>query len=139
MGLNRGRIWIGGFVGGVAWTIWSVCMNMLSAQHYVDAQSAGLFLKQPRYPAFTVQWIIILFVCSIIMAHLYAWTRGTLRPGAKSALKVGFLVGFVAGFPLSFAQETWSPVSRMLPLAWMLEMWGGAVIATLVAGALYKD
>jgi hypothetical protein len=139
MGLNRGRIWIGGLVGGVVWTIWSICMNFLAAQHYMDAQNAGLFLKQPRYPAFTAQWIIILFICSIIMAHLYAWSRATLRPGPGSALKIGLLVGFVAGFPLSFAQETWSPVSRMLPLAWMLEMWVGAVIATLAAGALYKD
>jgi uncharacterized membrane protein YraQ (UPF0718 family) len=62
-----------------------------------------------------------------------------LRPGPASALKIGFFVGFVAGFPLSFAQATWSPIPRILPLAWMLEMWVGAILATLVAGALYKE
>jgi hypothetical protein len=28
---------------------------------------------------------------------------------------------------------------RGLPFGWMLEMWVGAILATLVAGSLYKD
>ncbi len=139
MGLNGRRIWIGGFVGGVVWVIWSFAMNMITMRHYMDMQTAGLFLKQPRYPAFTLQWIVMLFVLAIIMAHLYAWSRATLRPGPGSALKIGISVGFLAGFPLSFAQATWSPIARILPLAWMLEMWVGAILATLVAGALYRE
>jgi hypothetical protein len=139
MGLNRGRIWMGGIAGGVAWVIWSFLMNLWVGARYVEVQNAGLFLKQPRYPAFNVQWIVMLLVLGIIMAHLYAWSRATMRPGPASALKIGFFVGFVAGFPLSFAQATWSPIPRILPLAWMLEMWVGAILATLVAGALYKE
>jgi hypothetical protein len=49
------------------------------------------------------------------------------------------IVGFCAGLPGNFAQATWSPIPRMLPLAWMLELWVGAILATLVAGLLYKD
>jgi len=30
-------------------------------------------------------------------------------------------------------------VSRFLPLGWMLDLWGGAILATLVAGWLYKE
>jgi hypothetical protein len=41
--------------------------------------------------------------------------------------------------PGNFAQAVWSPVSRMLPLGWMLEMWAGAILAAVVAGFLYKD
>jgi uncharacterized membrane protein YraQ (UPF0718 family) len=126
---------MGGIVAGVVWNAWSFLLNNLVGSRYVQAQNAGLFLKQPRYPGFVVQWIVILFILGIIMAHLYAWSRSTLRPGPVSAIKLGL----VAGFPLSFAQATWSPVSRYLPLAWMLEMWVGTILATLVAGALYKE
>jgi hypothetical protein len=49
------------------------------------------------------------------------------------------MVGFIAGFPLNFAQAAWSPLERIFPLGWMLEMWLGAILATLVAGALYKE
>ena len=85
------------------------------------------------------QWIVILFVLAIIMAHLYVWARQTLGPGPGTALKIGFLVGFVAGFPENFAHATWSAVDRAFPLGWMLEIWVGAILATLVAGWLYKE
>jgi hypothetical protein len=102
-------------------------------------QNAGLFLKEPRYPFFVGQWIIMLFVLAIIMSHLYAWSRATAGAGPMTALKIGFLVGFVAGFPGNFAQATWSPIARVFPLVWMLETWVGAILATLVAGYFYKD
>ncbi|HEY1272748.1 MAG TPA: hypothetical protein VGF08_12210, partial [Terriglobales bacterium] len=127
--------------GGVVWTLWSFALGifMVGEARYVEMQNAGLFLKQPRYPAFVVQWIVMLFVLAIVMAHLYAWARGTSGAGPKTALKVGFLVGFVGGFPMSFAQAAWSPIPRIFPLSWMLEIWIGAILATLVAGFLYKD
>jgi hypothetical protein len=34
---------------------------------------------------------------------------------------------------------TWAPVSRHLPLWWMLDLWLGAIFASLVAGWIYKD
>jgi len=141
MGLNRSRIWLGGLAGGVAWFIWSFLSGrfIIGDARYVAAQNAGLFLKESRYPFFAGQWIVILFVLAIIMAHLYAWTRQTLGPGPGTALKIGFLVGFAAGFPLNFAQACWSPVERVFPLGWMLDMWVGSILATLVAGWLYKD
>ena len=141
MGLNRGRIWIGGIVGGVVWVVWSFLINqfILTNARYQAAQNAGLFLKEPRYPAFVGQWIVILLILGIIMAHLYAWARQTLGPGPGSALKVGFVVGFAAGFPENFAHATWSAVDRIFPFGWMLEMWVGAILATMVAGSLYKE
>jgi len=141
MGLNRGRIWIGGLAGGVVWAVWIVLVNqfIITNARYLAAQNAGLFLKEPRYPAFVAQWIVILFVLSIVTAHLYAWSRQTLGAGPGTALKIGFLAGFVAGFPENFAHATWSAVDRIFPLGWMLEMWLGAILATLVAGWLYKE
>ncbi len=141
MGINKGRVWIGGLVGGLVWNIWSFIVGFLviGMARYQGAQEQGLFLKNPRYHAFQAQWMILLFVLGILMAHLYAWTRTTLGPGPKTASKVGAVVGFIAGFPLNFAQATWSPLDRVFPLGWMLEMWVGAILATLVAGAIYKD
>lgn len=141
MGLNKSRIWLGGFVGGVIWNIWSLVCGFLiiGMRRYQAVENSGLFLQAPRYPGFQVQWIVMLFLLALIMAHLYAWSRATLGPGPWTAIKIGFLVGFAAGFPMSFAQAAWSPIPRIFPLGWMLEMWGGAILATLLAGALYRD
>jgi hypothetical protein len=49
------------------------------------------------------------------------------------------IVGFCAGVPGNFGQAAWSPIPRALPLGWMLDMWGGAILAAVVAGFLYKE
>jgi len=139
MKLNTARVWIGGIVGGVVWNVWSFLINMRQATLYEFMQKQKLFLQQPRYPFFAGQWIVLIFVMSIILAYLYAWSRATAGAGPKTALKIGILVGFCAGFPSNFAQATWSPVPRIMPLGWMIEMWGGAILASLVAGFLYKE
>jgi len=141
MALNKGRIWLGGLAGGVVWSLFSYLMNdfVIRNARYVAAQNAGLFLKTPRYPYFVAQWIVLLFILAIIIAHLYAWTRQTLGPGPGTALKVGFWVGLVAGFPGNFAQATWSTIDRGLPMGWMIEMWLGSILAALTAGFVYKE
>lgn len=139
MKLNRPRIWLGGIVGGVVWSGWSFFVGMRLQPFYAAMQNAGLFLKEPRYPVFAAQWIVLLFVMSILQAHLYAWSRATAGPGPRTALRIGMIVGFCAGVPLNFATATWSPMPRMLPLGWMLDMWIGAILATLAAGWLYKE
>jgi hypothetical protein len=139
MKLNKARVWLGGFVGGVVWTAWSYFIQTRIGPLYEVMQKQGLFLKESRYPFFVGQWILILFVISILLAHLYAWSRATAGPGLRTALRIGMIVGFCAGYPGNFAQASWSPMPRMLPLGWMLEMWIGAILATVVAGALYKD
>lgn len=141
MTVNRGRVLIGGLVGSVVWFFWSSGMNqfVITNARYLAAQNAGQFLKEPRYPFFVGQWFVILLVASIILSYLYAWSRQTLGPGPGTALKIGFLAGFVAGFPENFAQASWSTVTRVFPLGWMLDIWGGCILATLVAGWLYKE
>jgi hypothetical protein len=140
MGINRKRLYLGGLVGGVVWNIWSMFVyRMIGGARYTAMQDAGLFLKQPRYPGFFVQWVVLLFIMSILLAHLYAWVRPRLGPGPRTALKVGIVAGFFAGFPSNFGAATWSPIDRIFPLGWMLEMWVGSILATLVAGAIYKE
>ncbi len=89
MSLNKGRIWLGGLGGGAVWVLWSFIVGkfIITDARYAAAQASGLFLKTSRYPFFAGQWIIMLFVLAIALAHLYAWSRQTLGPGPGSALK----------------------------------------------------
>jgi MFS family permease len=138
--VNRKRVFLGALAGGAVWSVWGVALNLLFLEkHYMAGQQAGLFLQEPRYPFFAGQWILTLFICAFFLASLYARVRVSCGPGPKTALQLGAVVGFIAGFPLSFANATWSPIPRIIPLGWMLEMWVGAILATLVAGWLYKD
>ena len=138
--VNRKRVFLGALVGGVVWNLWSIGLNAaFLGQHYEAGQKAGFFLKEPRYSFFVAQWVILLFVLSFAMASLYSRVRTSCGPGPKTALQLGAVVGFIAGYPISFANATWSPFPRIIPLGWMLEMWVGAILATLVAGWLYKD
>jgi hypothetical protein len=139
MKLNQARIWLGGIAGGVVWSVWSIFIGLRQAPLYAAMQRQGLFLKESRYPGFYWQWIVLLFVMSVLLAYLYAWSRATAGPGPKTALKIGMLVGFCAGVPGNFAQAAWSPVPRILPLGWMLDVWVGAILASVVAGFLYKE
>ncbi len=138
--INSKRVWLGAVAGGVVWTILSMAVNtvMLGA-HYEAGQQAGQFLKEPRYPFFLGVWILALFLISYVLAWIYASARSTLGPGPGTALRIGLLVGFAVSFPLNLSVATWLPLDRIFPLWWMLEMWVGAIVATLVAGWLYKD
>jgi hypothetical protein len=141
MAVNRGRVFLGGLVGAVVWFIWSFVVNqfLITEARYQAGRNAGLFLSQPRYPFFVGQWFIILLLASIILAYLYAWSRQTLGAGPGTALKIGLLVGFLASFPLNFSTATWSSLDRVFPLGWMLDIWIGSILATLIAGWMYKE
>jgi hypothetical protein len=139
MKLNKIRVLLGGIAGGVVWTAWGLFVGIRQAPLYAAMQQKGLFLKEPRYSLFTPIWIVLIFVMSILIAYLYACARGTAGPGLKTAVKVGMIVGFCAGVPGNFGQAAWSPIPRMLPLGWMLDMWVGSILAAVVAGFLYKE
>ena len=106
---------------------------------YAAAQDAGLLLKQPRYPFFPAYWIVTLFLLSYILMWIYITVRGPLGPGPKTALRVGFLVGFAIAFPLNLTTASWAPLDRVFPFWWMLDLWVGAILASLVGGWLYRD
>jgi len=139
MKLNTTRVWLGGIAGGVVWIAWGFFVGWRLAPLYEAMQKQGLFLKEPRYSLFAPIWIVLILVMSILIAYLYAWARATAGAGPKTAVKIGMIVGFCAGFPGTFAQAAWSPIPRMLPLGWMLDMWVGSILAAAVAGFLYKD
>lgn len=138
--VNTKRVWLGALVGWVVWVAWSSFANLVVLMpRYSVAQQAGTMLKQPRYSFFIPAWFVTLFVLALICAWLYAGVRATRGAGPKTALCVGALVGFASGFPLAFSLAAWATFSRHIALWWMLDLWVGAILATLVAGWLYRD
>ena len=77
MKLNTARVWLGGIAGGVVWSAWSFFIGMRQGPFYEAMQKQGFFLKESRYPFFAGQWVLLIFVMSILMAYLYAWSRAT--------------------------------------------------------------
>jgi hypothetical protein len=138
--VNTKRVWLRVLIGWIIWAVWSTVVNMvILVPRYAFAQKSGTLLTQPRYPFFVPVWFVVLFVLAAICAWIYAGVRATRGAGPKTAVTVGAVVGFASGFPLAFSLAAWAPFSRVITLGWMLDLWVGAILATLVAGWLYKD
>jgi uncharacterized membrane protein YoaK (UPF0700 family) len=138
--VNTRRVALGALAGGVVWCIWSTIVNLvILAPRYAVEQNVGKMLKQPRYPLFVLDWFVTIFLLAYVVAWLYSSVRATRGAGPGTALTVGLLVGFAAGFPMNLSTAAWSPLGRYLPLWWMLDLWLGAIMASLVAGWIYKD
>jgi hypothetical protein len=139
-GVNTRRVVLGTIAGGVVWSLWSTLVNLVILEsRYQAAMNARQILAQARYPLWLAYWIITLFVLAYILTWFYVSVRSTLGPGPVTAVRVGFLVGFASGFPLSLTLASWAPFDRHIPFWWMLDLWVGAILATLVSGWLYKD
>ncbi len=139
--VNRKRVLLGGLAGGAVWVVWSGLVNVVFlGKHYAAMmQGGGGLLTEPRYPFFLPVYFLSLLVGGWVLACLYAGVRETFGAGPGTALRVGAMVGFVAAFPLNFSTASWAPIARIFPLWWLIEIWFGAILATLVAGWLYRD
>jgi hypothetical protein len=138
--VNTKKVLIGALAGWVAWVVWSALINMVMlAGRYAEAQEAGTLLTDGRYPFFLPVYFLALLGISYILAWMYAGMRDTYGANPSTAIKLGLLAGFAISFPCNFSIAAWSPLSRVFPLWWMLEMWIGAVIATFIAAWLYKE
>jgi len=138
--VNTRRVVLGALAGGVVWSIWSTIVNLVILEpRYAAAQNSKMMLEHARYPLFLVYWFVTIFLLAYVVAWLYSSVRATRGAGPGTALTVGLLVGFAAGFPMNLTTATWAPISRHLPLWWMLDLWLGAIMASLVAGWIYKD
>jgi hypothetical protein len=139
-GINKVRVWLGALAAFVVWAALDFAVNMwVLGPHYTAAQQQGHLLAAPRYGAFIAVWMLMLFALSAVIAHLYVAARACCGAGPLTALAVGLKVGFAAGFPTNFALAAWATFDRIFPLWWMIELWGGAVVAALVAGWIYRD
>jgi|WetSurMetagenome_2_1015567.scaffolds.fasta_scaffold318576_2 hypothetical protein len=138
--VNVKRVLWGGLAGGAAWIAWATFVNfVLLMPRYVVTQKAGLMYEQSRYAVFPLVWMGQFLVFGILIAALYAGVRATWGAGPLTALKVGVVFGVAAGFSANFYISAWIPISRYIPAGWVLELLGGAILAALIAGAIYKE
>ncbi len=138
--VNSKRMWLGALCGWVVWGVWSTVINVVVlVPRYAAAQKGGALLPQARYPFFVPAWFVVLFILALIGAWLYAGARATRGAGPATAVKIGASLGFASGFPIAFSLATWATFSRVIALGWMLDLWVGAILSTLIAGWLYRD
>lgn len=138
--VNKKRFWLGTVVGGVVWTAWSFFINtVVLGAPYTAAMNENTILSKARYPLFLLYWIVTLFLLTYVLMWLYVSVRATLGPGPLTAFRLAFLAGFAIAFPVNLSVAAWAPFSRVIALGWVCDLWGGAVLATMVGAWLYKD
>jgi hypothetical protein len=134
------RVGLGVLAGGVVWGIWSSIVNFAFLMpRYAFGQEHHELLSKPRYPLFLAYWFIALFILTYILTWVYASARTTFGPGPVTALRVGLLIGFSTTFPLGLSIAAWAPFGRSITAGWMLDLWVGSILATLVSAWLYKE
>jgi hypothetical protein len=138
--MNKRRMLIGALGGTVIWMAWSIVVESgIQASHFAAAELAGQLRPYPRYPLFFFVWLVTIFLISWILVWLYVSLRDTQGKGPRLALKLALMVGFAAGFPMAFFLAAWSPMDRLIPLWWCLDLWVGAFLSAIVSGWLYKE
>ncbi len=136
------RVAIGTVAGGVAWMIWEVVWTMVWAGLFFESPEEAMKVGGEARYGMGVHygvWFPTMFLLSGTVAWLYAAARSALGPGPKTAFLIGCSVGFAAGFPATFFVTNWLPVDRLIPLHWAVDLWGGCILAALLAGWLYKE
>ncbi len=138
--VNKTRVAVGVLTGGLVWSIWSTVVHaVILSNAYKGAYASKALIEGGRYKMFLPYWFLALFIITYILMWTYLSLRETLGPGPKTAIRVGFLVGFAIAFPINLIVATFVPVERILPFWWMMDLWVGAILATFVSAALYKE
>lgn len=137
--INQRRLLLGAMAGFLAWATWSAVINfVVLASHYQAAQQAGQVLGHHSYPLYLGSWFLTVLVLSFIAAQFNAWARASLGPGRRTALTVGCLLGLAVAMPIEVTTSRLS-IDHIFTVSWIVDLVGGAVLATFVAGWVYKD
>jgi hypothetical protein len=138
--VNVRRFWLAVLAGWAVWVLWSSLVTVAAlGPRYEAAWASGLLLESPRVPFFLLLWTLILFILSLTLTWLYLSLRVTRGPGPRTAATLGIVVGFATAVPGHFAAGSWLPIDRAFPLWWMLELWVGALLASLAGAWVYRD
>lgn len=137
--MNRGRIVMGGLLGGLVFFVVSILVNVVVlADRYKILIDAGVMRADPR-GAFMAVHPLLLLLAGIGLTWLYAAARPRLGPGPRSALQVGLLAGLVTSLPSNFAQFAWTHAGGYVSMWWTIEMAVGCSLATLAGAWVYRE
>lgn len=136
--INYGRLFTGGIVAGlVLFIVGFVFHGVILKDNYMALQEMGSVLPEPRPNGMLIH-IISTFISGICLAALYVMARNFSKPGPLTAVRVGFLVGLFTLGGMS-AEYAFYNLGGIVPLLTFFDNLTGCILATLAAGALYKD
>lgn len=137
--INMGRVILGGLLAGFVINVISFVNNsVIVSNKIMEAQRAGRFIEQPRFP-FLPAWLVVMFLVGIGLVWLYAAVRPRLGPGPATAILVGVVVGLIAGVPDNMANAAWGTTGRYLPFMWMMERVVSYGLGTVAGAWQYKE
>ncbi len=134
--INLNRILLGGLLGGIVLDVLSFLVHgVILGDKYMFFQKAGSVLAQPRL--MPVQ-ILLTVLSGFPLAILYVIGRSHLGSGPRCAVIIGALVGLMnaAG---AMAVYSYYNMGAAIPALTFLNNFVGYILATLVAGMIYKD
>jgi len=137
-GINMTRVLIGGIVAGLVLNVGEFILNMLVMGADMNAMMARLNLPPIGGQAIAV-FVVLCFALGIATAWLYAAIRPRFGPGLTTALRAGAAVWFFAylyGSVSMVAMGMFPARTMAVAVMWGL---GEILIASVVAGALYKE
>ena len=137
--MNLKRILFGGIAAGI-WinAIEYTAHEVILGQRYMALIKMGHYFPEPTIPFMPINIGISLFV-GFFLAVLYAASRGSLKPGPLTAIKVGLAVGCIAAIPGNVAAVAWSTVGKLVPFVTCLAILAECIGGTLIAAAIYKS
>lgn len=143
MAINTSKVITGGLAAGVVMNLLDFIINgfVLGDQMRASANAfkPGLGDQMASMDGKTMAGYIIMdFVIGLLLAYTYAAMRPRFGAGAKTAI-IGAMVLWIFGTILMSAYLTMGMMSSGLWLTFSIVYLICLVIASLVAGALYKE
>ncbi|MFT3911513.1 MAG: hypothetical protein QM737_18965 [Ferruginibacter sp.] len=136
--INYGRMILGGVVGTVVlFIVGFLFQGVILGSHHEFFIRKGMVLAQPR----EFGWIAHIsgsLTCGLVLSICYVVARKFRGPGPMTATISGFIIGlFTAGD--ATAEFAFYNLGSMIPLMSFANNVVGAILASLVAGAIYKE
>jgi hypothetical protein len=135
--INYGRIILGGILAAIVlFAVGFLVHGIILESHYEYFKGISVMSFPKKYGMLV--HIVGTLVSGICLAVLYAVARKFGGPGPMTAIKVGFVVGLFTIGGVS-AEYAFYNLGKMIPLMTLVDSIVGCVLATLVAGLVYKD
>ena len=139
MRVNAARVWLGGIAGGIVWNAWSFFIGMRQGPLYEAMQKQGLFLEEVALSIFRGTMDSADF-CNVDSAGVFVRVESRNgRPRTENGGQDRHDGGILRGRSGQLRAGSMVSGSACAALGWMLDLWAGSILATLVAGFLYKE
>ena len=142
MAINTKKVIVAGLAAGVVMNIADYVIHMMFGARMtaeMNAFHSGLGDSMNTMSTNTmIGYVVMDLVIGMLLAYTYAAVRPRFGPGARTAIIVG-LMYWIFGSIMSSGYLVMGMMSRSLWLTYGLIYLVCLVIASLVAGALYKE